>query len=118
MNDGVIKLIEAFLITKMHPLKLGSPQRLRTSSFRIAWKCVLILLTTLVWISNRLSKKELIDKIKGTIYGNCLGDAVGLATEFMTKEYAMRSYKRPLSFSKFVQDDHRSRWVAGDYLSI
>ena len=32
--------------------------------------------------------EKLIDQIKGVIYGNCIGDAVGLLTEFMSKEQA------------------------------
>ena len=32
--------------------------------------------------------ERLIDQIKGVIYGNCIGDAIGLLTEFMTKAQA------------------------------
>jgi hypothetical protein len=32
--------------------------------------------------------EKLIDQVKGVIYGNCIGDAVGLLTEFMSKEQA------------------------------
>ena len=31
---------------------------------------------------------ELVDRINGVIYGNCIGDAIGLLTEFMSKEQA------------------------------
>ena len=31
---------------------------------------------------------KLIDQVKGVIYGNCIGDAIGLLTEFMSKEQA------------------------------
>ena len=37
-----------------------------------------------------LGTSQLIDRIKGVIYGNCIGDAVGLLTEFMDKEEAAR----------------------------
>ena len=33
-------------------------------------------------------KKDLVDHIKGVIYGNCIGDAIGLLTEFMSKSEA------------------------------
>ena len=36
-----------------------------------------------------LSDEVLLDRILGTIYGNCIGDAIGLLTEFMTKKEAM-----------------------------
>ena len=36
-----------------------------------------------------LSGEVLLDHILGTIYGNCIGDAIGLLTEFMTKKEAM-----------------------------
>ena len=32
--------------------------------------------------------EKLIDQVKGVIYGNCIGDAIGLLTEFMSKEQA------------------------------
>ena len=35
-----------------------------------------------------LRKEVLLDHIRGTIYGNCIGDAIGLLTEFMTKREA------------------------------
>lgn len=62
-----------------------------------------------------LTKEELIDKIKGVIYGNCIGDAIGLATEFMTKKSAGEFYKRPLNYQDFARDSHRARWVDGDW---
>ena len=30
--------------------------------------------------------KDLLDHILGTIFGNCIGDAIGLITEFITKQ--------------------------------
>eukprot|EP01127_Copromyxa_protea_P009467 TRINITY_DN2241_c0_g1_i5.p1 TRINITY_DN2241_c0_g1~~TRINITY_DN2241_c0_g1_i5.p1 ORF type:complete len:255 (+),score=40.55 TRINITY_DN2241_c0_g1_i5:899-1663(+) len=58
---------------------------------------------------------DLVDKILGCIFGNALGDAMGLATEFMTKETAAYFYELPLSFKNFIQDEHRSRWIYGDW---
>ena len=36
-----------------------------------------------------LSPKVLLDRSYGTIYGNCIGDAIGLLTEFMNKTKAI-----------------------------
>eukprot|EP00002_Diphylleia_rotans_P011685 TRINITY_DN2302_c0_g1_i1.p1 TRINITY_DN2302_c0_g1~~TRINITY_DN2302_c0_g1_i1.p1 ORF type:complete len:538 (-),score=113.58 TRINITY_DN2302_c0_g1_i1:184-1797(-) len=64
-----------------------------------------------------LTPEQLRDKIMGVIFGNAVGDAVGLATEFMRKPQALAHYGsvHPLQFSEIVQDSHRSRWVAGDW---
>lgn len=58
------------------------------------------------------------DQIKATLLGQCIGDAIGLLTEFMIKEEAKKYYgKKPkqLSYSQKVPDMHRSRWQAGDW---
>ena len=39
-------------------------------------------------IKSDFEKKDLVDHIKGVIYGNCIGDAIGLLTEFMSKSEA------------------------------
>lgn len=39
-------------------------------------------------IKSTLEKKDLVNHIKGVIYGNCIGDAIGLLTEFMSKSEA------------------------------
>ena len=36
-----------------------------------------------------LGHKVLLDRLYGTIYGNCIGDAIGLLTEFMNKTKAI-----------------------------
>ena len=37
-----------------------------------------------------LKMTDLVNRIKGVIYGNCIGDAIGLLTEFMDKEMARK----------------------------
>ena len=39
-------------------------------------------------VQSSLEKEDLVDHMKGVIYGNCIGDAIGLLTEFMTKSEA------------------------------
>ncbi len=53
--------------------------------------------------------------------GAALGDAIGLATEFMSKEKARKVYGvGPIAFGsdegyKFLNDQHRGRWDNGDW---
>jgi len=59
----------------------------------------------------------IVDKILGCIYGNCLGDAYGLATEFMDKAEVLEEYgdKPNIPFPDFSRNHHNSRWVKGDW---
>jgi len=64
-----------------------------------------------------LDRATLADRIKGMIWGAALGDAVGLATEFMMVSEAQEKYPDPtkLSPASRAQDWHRSRWSQGDW---
>mmetsp|Transcript_36244 Transcript_36244/g.104356 ORF Transcript_36244/g.104356 Transcript_36244/m.104356 type:complete len:698 (-) Transcript_36244:24-2117(-) len=64
-----------------------------------------------------LDKSTLVNRIKGLIWGAALGDAVGLATEFMKKSQASEAYPDPSKLSPATrkEDTHRSRWVQGDW---
>ncbi|KAJ3156441.1 hypothetical protein HDU89_004223 [Geranomyces variabilis] len=72
------------------------------------------------------------DRVKGLVFGAALGDAVGLSTEFLTKQQAIHLYGRgPIEFGKqheilisgeehsraypFHRDSHRCRWQEGDF---
>ncbi|XP_078677179.1 uncharacterized protein LOC144913913 [Branchiostoma floridae x Branchiostoma belcheri] len=55
------------------------------------------------------------DRLYGTIYGQCIGDAVGLLTEFMTRNQAAQVYPQPLEYHMKVQDGHRDNWAVGDW---
>ena len=60
--------------------------------------------------------EQLLDKIKGTIYGQAIGDALGLGTEFMDDHDMAWMYPNGLThYSEIYQDHHRRRWKKGDW---
>ena len=60
--------------------------------------------------------ERLLDKIKGTIYGQAIGDALGLGTEFMDDYDMAWKYPNGLThYSEIYQDRHRRRWEIGDW---
>lgn len=60
--------------------------------------------------------EKLIDKVKGTIYGQAIGDALGLGTEAMTDEDMAWKYPNGIThYSEIFQDRHRKRWKIGDW---
>lgn len=62
-----------------------------------------------------MTEKQL-DIIKGVFYGQAIGDALGLGTEFLDKNKITEYYPNGLSeYSQIVQDKHRSRWKIGDW---
>ncbi len=59
---------------------------------------------------------QIIDKIRGVIFGQAIGDALGLATEFMSKEEVKSHYPNGVNcYSDCIIDKHRSRWDMGDW---
>jgi len=56
------------------------------------------------------------DRIQGVIFGQAIGDALGLGTEFMSAEEVWEHYPEGLSaYHQIVQDAHRRRWRQGDW---
>ncbi len=56
------------------------------------------------------------DRIFGLLFGAALGDAMGLAAEFMRRAQASFRYGTQLLHTRaFTRDRHRERWLAGDW---
>ncbi len=56
------------------------------------------------------------ERFLGTIFGQAVGDALGLSTEFMSKQEVDRFYPNGIEdYSQIVQDDQRRRWQRGDW---
>lgn len=56
------------------------------------------------------------ERFLGTIFGQAVGDALGLSTEFMSKQEVNQFYPNGIEdYSQIVQDDHRRRWQRGDW---
>lgn len=63
-----------------------------------------------------MEKIDIYDRFKGVIYGQAVGDALGLGTEGMTDEDIAWKYPDGLRhYSQILQDSHRSRWKIGDW---
>lgn len=59
---------------------------------------------------------HIIDKLKGVIFGQAIGDALGLGSEFLLKEEVQKFYPNRLTdYNQIIQDTHRSRWEKGDW---
>lgn len=57
---------------------------------------------------------QIADKISGVIYGQAIGDALGLGTEFMTKAEVQKLYPYRLTrYGQILRDSHRRRWEPG-----
>ena len=60
--------------------------------------------------------REVIDRFRGCMYGQAIGDALGLGTEFMIDEDIAWKYPHGLQhYKQIYQDRHRKRWEIGDW---
>ena len=63
-----------------------------------------------------MENETLKERFLGTIFGQAVGDALGLSTEFMSKQEVDLFYPNGIEdYSQIVQDDHRRRWQRGDW---
>ena len=63
-----------------------------------------------------MENETLKERFLGTIFGQAVGDALGLSTEFMSKQEVDRFYPNGIEdYSQIVQDDHRRRWQRDDW---
>lgn len=54
------------------------------------------------------------NKMLGCLYGQAIGDAMGLGTEFLNKDEVIKAYPYGLSkYEDIIQDAHRRRWHRG-----
>lgn len=54
------------------------------------------------------------DKMLGCLYGQAIGDALGLGSEFMSKDEVKMNYPSGLKhYEQIIQDSHRRRWIKG-----
>ncbi|MBR3022157.1 MAG: ADP-ribosylglycohydrolase family protein [Bacteroidaceae bacterium] len=56
------------------------------------------------------------DRLRGTVYGQAIGDALGLGTEFMDDGEMAWKYPNGIAYySDIFQDRHRRRWKIGNW---
>lgn len=55
------------------------------------------------------------DKIRGLIYGQLIGNALGIATEFMDKNDISKYYPENITYDNIYQDEHRKNWERGEF---
>lgn len=61
-----------------------------------------------------IHQEEIYDRMMGCLYGQAIGDALGLGTEFMSFDEVRRYYPKGLSeYGQIIQDLHRRRWPKG-----
>lgn len=58
--------------------------------------------------------KSIKDKMSGCLYGQAIGDALGLGSEFMNKDEVSKYYPGGLkNYDQIIQDAHRRRLAKG-----
>lgn len=66
--------------------------------------------------ATKLEPNILTDRITGLLYGAAIGDAIGVATEFMTVDECAFYYDTQcLEYTSIRRDEHRVQWKQGDW---
>lgn len=61
-----------------------------------------------------MKQEHIYDKFCGCLFGQAIGDALGLGTEFLSKEEVKQIYPNGLNdYNNIVDDYHRCRWRKG-----
>ena len=70
------------------------------------------------FILTNVKQGDFLDRVLGCVYGQALGDAYGLSTEFQTRAQVQSTYPDPIQlipFPDYIQTPHASRWKRGDW---
>ena len=65
-----------------------------------------------------MKQNGFLDRLLGCVYGQALGDAYGLSTEFQTRAQIESTYPdsaQLIPFPDYVQTPHARRWKRGDW---
>jgi len=63
-----------------------------------------------------MSRELFEDRVRGVLFGQAIGDALGLGTEFLSKRQVAAYYPHGLhALEQIVPDRHRARWAPGDW---
>ncbi len=65
-------------------------------------------------MAERFAIGNIQDRLLGCLYGQAIGDALGLGSEFMSKDEVLKNYPDGLNnYDQIIQDAHRRRWAKG-----
>ena len=60
--------------------------------------------------------RSVADRIRGCLFGQAIGDALGLGTEFMSREDIRRHYPDGFTdYRQMIGDRHRAKWTPGEW---
>lgn len=69
-------------------------------------------------LRKQMHKGDLIDRLLGCVYGQALGDAYGLSTEFENRKTVAHMYPdntKLIPFPNYYLTSHSKRWTQGDW---